>query len=117
MERSDAIAQIREAAKNIALQFMKIHPALPHLKDDETMKDVSLRVDGQPIPVKPAYTSIVRSNPKNTFVGWYADVTSLAPDVEHVFEVMLPKLAPGQFQGLFFDTVEASYTSDVAGAR
>ena len=39
MERSAAISQIREACKNIALQFMKIHPALPHLKDDETMKD------------------------------------------------------------------------------
>lgn len=39
MERPAAIAQIREACKNIALQFMKIHPALPHLKDDETMKD------------------------------------------------------------------------------
>ena len=39
MERTAAINQIREACKNIALQFMKIHPALPHLKDDETMKD------------------------------------------------------------------------------
>ena len=39
MERSDAIAQIREAAKNIALQFMKIHPALPGLNDNETMAD------------------------------------------------------------------------------
>lgn len=36
------------------------------------------RVDGKPIPVKPAYTSIVRSNPKNTFVGWYADVTPIS---------------------------------------
>lgn len=85
--------------------------------DDETMKDVTLQVDGQPIPVRPAYSSIVRSNPRNTFVGWYADVTALTPDVEHAFEVTLPKLAPGQFQGLFFDTVEATYTSDVAGAR
>lgn len=39
MTRPEAIQQIREAAKNIALQFMKIHPALPHLKDEETMKD------------------------------------------------------------------------------
>ena len=39
MERSAAINQIREAAKNIALQFMKIHPALPHLEDEQTMKD------------------------------------------------------------------------------
>ncbi len=39
MERAAAIAQIREAAKNIALQLMKIHPALPGLNDAETMGD------------------------------------------------------------------------------
>lgn len=39
MDRPAAIAQIREAAKNIALQFMKIHPALPGLQDEETMGD------------------------------------------------------------------------------
>lgn len=36
MDRPAAIAQIREACKNIALQFMKISPALPHLQHDET---------------------------------------------------------------------------------
>jgi hypothetical protein len=81
--------------------------------NDETMKDVKLKVDGESIPVKPAYTAIVRSNPKNTFTGWYADVSSLKPDVRHTFEVELPKLAAGQFQGLFLDTVEAEYTSEV----
>ncbi len=39
MERPASIAQIREAAKNIALQFMKIHPALPGLNDAETQGD------------------------------------------------------------------------------
>lgn len=39
MERPAAIAQIREASKNIALQFMKIHPALPGLQDPDTMSD------------------------------------------------------------------------------
>lgn len=39
MDRPAAISQIREAAKNIALQFMKIHPALPKLGDEETMKE------------------------------------------------------------------------------
>lgn len=39
MDRTTAIQQIREACKNIALQFMKIHPALPHLQDAETMAD------------------------------------------------------------------------------
>jgi thymidylate synthase ThyX len=39
VNRESAIAQIREAAKNIALQFMKIHPALPALADPETQGD------------------------------------------------------------------------------
>jgi hypothetical protein len=39
MDRAAAISQIREACKNIALQFMKIHPALPHLGHEETFKD------------------------------------------------------------------------------
>jgi xylan 1,4-beta-xylosidase len=81
--------------------------------DDETMKGVTLTVDGQAVQVRPAYTSIVRSNPKNTFTGWTADVSSLSPDVPHTFEVSLPSLAAGQFQGLFLDTVEAEYTTEV----
>ncbi len=36
MERPEAIAQIREACKGIAQQFMKIHPAVPQLRDGET---------------------------------------------------------------------------------
>jgi len=39
MDRPAAIAQIREASKNIALQFMKIHPALAGLNDAETQGD------------------------------------------------------------------------------
>ena len=39
MTRPEAIQQIRDAAKTIALQMMKIHPALPHLQDRETMAD------------------------------------------------------------------------------
>ena len=80
---------------------------------DEKMSDPVLRVDGETVPVKRAYTSIVKSNPRNTFTGWYADVSSLKPDEKHQFEVELPKLAPGQFQGLFLDTVEAEYTAEV----
>ena len=80
--------------------------------DDEQMK-VSLAVDGESVPVRSAYTSVVRSNPRHTFVGWYADLTALKPEVKHLFAVELPKLKPGQFQGLFFDTVESEYTKDI----
>ena len=78
------------------------------------MKAVALTVDGTPLALTPAYTAIVRSNPQNTFTGWYADLTSLEPDANHTFELHLPPLAPGQFQGLFLDTVETEYTGEIA---
>ncbi|HAK97017.1 MAG TPA: hypothetical protein DCM87_19005 [Planctomycetes bacterium] len=85
--------------------------------DDEKLTGVALAVDSRPVEVKPAYTAIVRSNPRNTFVGWYADISSLAPDVPHVFEATLPALDPGRFLGLFLDTVEADYTDLVADTK
>ncbi|MGA2864435.1 MAG: hypothetical protein ABSF95_08095 [Verrucomicrobiota bacterium] len=81
--------------------------------DDEKMIGVTLKVDGKPLPVKPAYSAIVRNNPQNTFLGWYADLSSLQPEVKHLFEVQLPKLDPGQFQGLFLDTLEAESTPEI----
>ena len=39
MDRPAAIQQIRDACKTIALQFMKIHPAVPHLQDQETQDE------------------------------------------------------------------------------
>jgi thymidylate synthase ThyX len=39
MDRTAAIAQIREACKNIALQLMKLSPAINKLGDQETQTD------------------------------------------------------------------------------
>ena len=39
VERDDAINKIQEACKQIALQFMKIHPALPKLEHAETQNE------------------------------------------------------------------------------
>jgi GTP1/Obg family GTP-binding protein len=39
MERSAAIQQIREACKIIVQQFMKIHPAVPHLQHPATQDE------------------------------------------------------------------------------
>lgn len=79
---------------------------------DDEMRPI-LRVDGAVVPLQAAYSSIVRSNPKHTFVGWFADLSTLTADVEHTFEVDLPALRPGQFQGLFFDTVVTATTAVV----
>lgn len=38
MESEEAIKNIQEACKQIALQFMKIHPAIAKLGDDATQK-------------------------------------------------------------------------------
>jgi hypothetical protein len=72
---------------------------------------------GVAVSVRPAYSAIVRRNPRNTFTGSYADASWLRPEVNHTFEADLPKLAPGQFQGLFFDTVEAEYASEVIATQ
>lgn len=72
---------------------------------------VSLRIDGQRVALTPAYMTIYNIGANNSFVGWYADLSSAAPDVPHQFRLTLPRLAPGQFQGLFLDNVEAAYTN------
>ena len=73
--------------------------------------DVRLRIDGQPIEMRKAYTA-VRVVP-STFVGFYADVSRLEPDRPHRFELEVPAMRAGQFRGLFFENVEPEYTSVV----
>jgi hypothetical protein len=69
----------------------------------------SLKIDGQPVPLQKAYAS-VRANRRN-FVGFYADLSQIAPDVDHRLELETPTgLKPGQFQGVFFENVETEYT-------
>jgi hypothetical protein len=72
--------------------------------------EASLKIDGQPVDLKKAYAS-VRTNRRN-FTGFYADLSSIAPDKEHKLELRLPTgLKPGQYQGLFFENIETEYTS------
>ena len=39
MSRKESIDKIQESCKLIALQFMKIHPALPGIDDESTQSD------------------------------------------------------------------------------
>jgi hypothetical protein len=69
----------------------------------------TLKIDGQPVELKKAYAS-VRVNRRN-FVGFYADISNLKPDVDHRLELETPTaLKPGQFQGVFVENVETQYT-------
>jgi hypothetical protein len=66
--------------------------------------EAALRIDGRTVELKKAYTAVRAA--RRTFVGFYADLSLVAPDVEHAIEIDLPKLAPGQLQGVFFENVE-----------
>ena len=68
-------------------------------------------IDGKPVELKKAY-SAVRAEPR-TFVGFYADLSSIVADKEHTLELEVPRLRPGQWQGVFFDTVETELTDKI----
>jgi hypothetical protein len=70
--------------------------------------EARLTIDGRVVELRKAY-SAVREAPR-TFVGFYADLSLLSADREHLLELELPRLRPGQLQGVFFENVEAEYT-------
>ena len=78
---------------------------------------LTLRIDDQPVTLTKAYNSIYAHSPKRTFVGWYADVSSLTPDLPHRVELTLPALPAGHFQGMFFENVEPDWTTAIAVGR
>ena len=86
-----------------------------HLAEPNDRWDVGLKIDGRPVEVKRAYSDVFPLGRERTFTGFYADVSHLKPDVEYEVEASLPDgLRPGQFQGLFFENVEAEFTTEIA---
>ena len=73
--------------------------------------DARLAIDGRPVELRKAY-SAVRNEPR-TFVGFYADLSQVAADREHTLELDLPRLRPGQWQGVFFENVETESTNKI----
>ena len=73
-----------------------------------------MKINGQPVEVKRAYSDVFPLGRERTFTGFYADVSDLKPETRYEVEVTLPDgLQPGQFQGLFFENVEAEYTTNI----
>jgi hypothetical protein len=69
-------------------------------------------LDGKPIELVPAYTSS-RVDPA-CFVGFYADLSKIAPVVRHTIELQIPQMAAGRLEGVFFDNVTPQFTESVA---
>jgi hypothetical protein len=82
-----------------------------NIADPKDEMEITMKIDGKSVEVKKAYSSVYRSNPKHTFLGFYADLSTVKPDTKHTVTVELPELQPGQFQGLFFDNIEPEHTT------
>ena len=87
-----------------------------NIADPSEEMELSASVNGQPLPLKRAYTDIYGYGKNQTLVGWYADLSGIIEaDQEFKLDLRLPdNLRPGQFQGVFFDNVEAEYTNELA---
>jgi len=79
--------------------------------DGKDSMTVSGTMDGQPLQLKPAYSS--SRVDAACFVGFYADLSGIAPDVRHTIELRAPLMAPGQLQGIFFDNVTPQFTESL----
>ena len=104
------------------LLFVNIADAKPDM-------NVTMKLNGQPFEIKKAFNGIYPNSGNQTFIGFYADVASLAPDTTYTVEIGLPQSIPGplpkpekgevpkirvgQFQGLYFDNVETEYTQAI----
>lgn len=69
-------------------------------------------LDGRPLEIRPAYSS--SRVDAASFVGFYADLSKIAPDVKHTIQLRVPQMAPGRLQGLFFDNVTPQLTESLA---
>lgn len=79
--------------------------------EPDAKMNVVATLDGKPLELRKAYNSIYGHSPERTFLGWYADVSGVAPDADHALEVVLPGLPAGRFQGVFFENVEPEFTT------
>ena len=80
--------------------------------DGNDAMTVPATLDGQPLRFQPAYSS--SRVDAASFVGFYADLSRVAPDVRHTIELRVPQMAPGQLQGIFFDNVTPQLTESLA---
>jgi hypothetical protein len=73
--------------------------------------EVKMWIDGRPFDVKRAYSSVRQH--RGSLVGFYVDLSSIAPDITHDIRFEIPVRGTGRLQGVFFDNVEAEYTAEL----
>ena len=71
---------------------------------------MSASLDDSPLYLEAAYSSI-RPHAAS-FVGFYADLSTVVPDKPHKLVLRLPLAAQAKLQGAFFDNIEPQFTED-----
>ena len=69
-------------------------------------------LDGKPLVFRRAYTSTRVHAP--AFVGLYADLSAVQPDVQHTLSLHLDGMGHSTLQGVFFDNVEPQKTTELS---
>ncbi len=89
-----------------------------NIADPRPEMEASMTLNGEPVEVRRAYSSVYPDVVDHTFLGFYVDLTdAIEAEREYRIEVALPAgLEPGRFQGVFFDNIEPEYTAEFAPA-
>lgn len=74
---------------------------------------VKLTVDGKELTLNRAFTSTRADSP--CFVGFYADLSKIEPNVSHRITLKIPPEFRSQLQGVFFDNVLPQFTQKLDG--
>ncbi len=80
--------------------------------DGSDATPVSAALDDSPLNFEPAYSSI-RPH-AGSFVGFYADLSTIVPDKPHNLVLRFPVAPRAKLQGVFFDNVEPQFTEEIA---
>jgi hypothetical protein len=80
--------------------------------EPDDQMEVKMWLDGISFELKRAYSSVRQH--RASFVGFYADLSNIAPDITHKIRLQFQELGTARFQGVFFDNLEAEYTEELA---
>jgi hypothetical protein len=79
--------------------------------DGKDSAAITATLDGKPLRFQPAYSSGRVDSP--SFVGFYADLSGVVPDVRHTIKMRIDGMDPGLLHGIFFDNVEPQLTESI----
>ena len=72
---------------------------------------ITATLDDKPMAFQPAYSSSRVDSA--SFVGFYTDLSGIAPGVRHTIKLHLSGVDPARLQGIFFDNVEPQLTESI----